>query len=502
MTRSWSVADKNPLVNRIRRYASVATLLRSHDISGWDEKPAREQAASRSHHGQSTASLVDTSVVKATLLPAGSSLPVGLVVPSAGIAQPVQRFATVPPPLNLEASTPQLYYDQVSTPPSALQALQAEPAIPETSRAPAHTETPVAPAKQPDSGTSISDADWNRLSRFMRGHKEKVAREKESPEYIQRQKEKAEQEAAKKEADAETRRRQDLARAGKLPKAQVVYLSPEDEATSPIADPDERKVPDQSPVDQFTEGPEAIEPPEVAADAGELTTGGDISQAPAPIQKSDEMTHSKPVSAERPVQLTPGADAPPAPKPASVPKTTVGDQLKTKELARVDRPIRPEKEAAAADQIPLEPEHQAGEQIQLKPEAPVEQPFDQVEEKTKEEFDQPQGQLEIEPTPAAEQESKETVEKVPFVESTPEFDIDKPRDTPAAKMIQLEPEAAVKPPSQEPKSPAKTDREPKTEEKTTLGQRLLGAARSLFRRQDEPTPSAEPIVSDSISRGR
>jgi hypothetical protein len=444
MARSQTLGDNIPLIRRIQRYSAMATLFRSFVGSEYQS----------SAYGQglvgSTSEPDDSNVVKATLLPSGNSLPVGAIVPTAGFTPTAQRAVQAPPPIQREVSAPPVAPVQdfvtAPTPP----AVQEEPATP-----PAR----VVSSPQAAGDSTISDSDWNRLRTVMRGHQEKMVREKETPEYIQRQKEKAEQEAAKQKADAKTKRRQDLARAGKLPKAQVVYLSPEDQASSPIADRDVEKVAYQPPVDQIDEGPEVIELPEVEADAVELTTGSDIPPAPAPIQSSDEVTHPKPDSAKRTVQLSPGADAPPAPQRASEPKAT---------------------------------------------EAPIEQPFDQVEEAPEEEFYQPQEQLEIEPTPDAQQESKETVEKVPFVESTPEFDTAKPRDMPAAKMSQLEPEAAVQPPSQEPKSPGQTDGEPKTEEKTTLGQRFLDAARSLFRRQDEPAPIPEPTISltadEKISR--
>ncbi|MGB3714977.1 MAG: hypothetical protein WA996_11165 [Candidatus Promineifilaceae bacterium] len=396
------IGARIPLVQRIMRYGSMATLFRRYDDSAEPRLVSSELITPRSVSNQNDASPADASVVQATLLPGESSLPVGLMVSPVGISPTVQRVQQATPPVQREVTAPQPRPVQAPETPSISQAPHGEPAKP---------EIPRAPPQQPVSGSTITDADWKRLKAVMQGHQEKLAREKDSPENIQRAKKEAEQEAAKKQAEAETKRRQELVRSGKLPRAQVVYLSPDEPSplpTMPLDSPEIRSV-DQERDEEVVQEATIDAIPDVGIEAVEEPQREEVAGKPDTIEAAEPHRAEPPVASET-VQLAP-------------------DQQEQEK--RIPEPGAESIESA-------------------KDRTTTEQP----------------------PKP---------VEAEPTVE-------------PVAKTLQLETEPAESAPLQEAETPSTPETAVESEEKEGIGQRLLDAARSVFRRAEKPPSLTEPSV--------
>jgi hypothetical protein len=90
---------------------------------------------------------------------------------------------------------------------------------------------PGASPQETESSSDLIDSNWQRLLAVKTGYEEKLAREQEEAaqqEPIQLAPEEQERQDAVAKARAEQSQRQELARSGHLPRAKVVYLSPEE----------------------------------------------------------------------------------------------------------------------------------------------------------------------------------------------------------------------------------------------------------------------------------
>jgi hypothetical protein len=393
-----------PLVRRIRRHSSFSTLFRAYDDTPEVKALSSEVAASRP-----IKDLANNSIPKATLIPGGSSLPVGLIVPPAGIEPPLASRPSYPSSVHRNTIAPDTSPDQPPEGPAVSKTTPIEPTA---------SIVPDAPSVERESESSISEAEWAHLQAVMRGHKEKLAREQlkpKSPEQIQREAEAAEQEVAKQQAEAETKRRQELARSGKLPKAQVVYLSPDQPAAiaaKPLDTPEVRPI-DQERDEVVAEDLLIEDQPDIGIEAGEELQEADVVEKPAMFEAS-EPRRLESVEATNELQLAPDEQAP---------------------EERIPEPkAEPENERTTTDQSPV---------------------------------------------PADTDPAQELV----------------------ASTLQLESEpAAESAPLQEPAVRSEPDLKVDPVEKEGLGQRLLDAARSVFRRREATPSSPEPAVLLSVEK--
>lgn len=153
---------RNPIVSRVRRHATVATLFRA---VGPPLVQRAAEPASQPPVAAARPAAARVAVVQATLLPAATSLPTGYVtgVPPApveadvGVAPPVQRS-----PVAAEAMPPSAM--QPSTPPAEGPAVQPSPAAP------------------PEEEPTFSEAVWRRLQTIFRRHQESQATTETPPE--------------------------------------------------------------------------------------------------------------------------------------------------------------------------------------------------------------------------------------------------------------------------------------------------------------------------------
>lgn len=146
---------RNPIVSRVRRHATVATLFRAAGpppIQRAVEQALPDGAGLAAQPPVAVArpAAARTAVVQATLLPAATSLPTGYVI-GAPPAPPVQRSPAI------EAMRP-------STLPVEGPAIQPSPTAP------------------PEEESTFSEAVWRRLQTIFRGHQEKQAAPEAVPE--------------------------------------------------------------------------------------------------------------------------------------------------------------------------------------------------------------------------------------------------------------------------------------------------------------------------------
>ena len=318
------------LVQRIRRHSSIGTLFRSYDDLTEYQRPSPNMAP-RSGGASQRSAQEDASVVRATLLPGGSTLPTGLMIPSIGLASPVLRAPTI---------APAVQRDVTIRPSSPIQTPEATSIshTPQVDAAP--SKIPEAPSQIEESESDISNSDWNRLQAAKQGYQDRMAREKESPVYIQRAKENADQAAAQQAAEAEAKRRQDLARAGKLPKAQVVYLSPDKPAAMPAfatIPPDVKTTPEQLSEEPPVASDLVTDTLEQPSDALGQQTEDQMSEPIADESISDGLASekSKEVASQEVMSTSPVPEIPTA---EPYPSKSAADVQQTKSSSRAPSP--------------------------------------------------------------------------------------------------------------------------------------------------------------------
>ena len=303
---SGSLLRSNPLIQRVRRHSAMATLYRTAEVVTSEATgiPAAQTPAPPG-----------TPLVVATLAPPAS----GLLGATEGVP---------------EMSQPGLPPAAPSTPPAATQAVQRQPATsttaPQQASPPSGEKSPAtgtaSPAQAPDEtpaeGSSLEwmgDDEWKGLKSFMEGHQRKLASEKSAQGTADTQlapDEQARQEP-KDRAATEASRRQELARAGKLPRAKVVYVS--DEETGERTRLPEPAQPATTPVQRSEQQPD--EPVDSAPDEGPAQLSDESQEGDAgseQIEPAPEQSTLTPVRSESP--------PPPAPAPSQKIQRQAGEE--------------------------------------------------------------------------------------------------------------------------------------------------------------------------------
>lgn len=499
-----SLGRNNALLRRVQRHAEIATLYRSAEADA-AVVPGRQPSPAGP-------------IPVATLLPSDSTLPTGLVLAGAwgaGIA-PVAQRSRLQPTAEPVAWEPRLQEQAAAEPapaiaaetqadiagpsvsPTATPPVQAEPAEPrmvatgperavQRQAGPAERPQPAASARSTEApqqaaiqravdkvsqpsralrpqapaeagSDKLTDSEWSRLKSFMEGHQEVVARQKAEEEALQRTPEAQAKREAEAKAEAERQRRIELARSGQMPRAQVVYLSPDDAAVGA--------------------GPQPPAPEPASAGEGEA----DLLSGPDPIQETIEGTETRHSEEPEPAPGPPGAPiaASEATKPAEVPSTP--PQM----LQRQATTAEPETPAEARGQIAT------GEAGESSASTPSPGPTSEAEA----------GPIPERPTLYAA--TGPAIEQVPGVQRAPD-EVDAPpaqiqrasgpAETPAPDLASPSvPTAAPVEGTSEgmARTPVESGREEDaastTERPRGLGRRLLDAARSLFRSEEEAAP--------------
>ncbi|MGW8319784.1 MAG: hypothetical protein ACWGPS_11095, partial [Candidatus Promineifilaceae bacterium] len=339
-----SLGRNNALLRRVQRHAEIATLYRSAEADV-AVAPGRQPSPAGP-------------IPVATLLPSDSTLPAGLVLAGAGGARiaPFAQRSGLQPTVEPVAWEPRLQEQAVAEPapaiapetqadivgpsvsPTATPPVQAKPAEPRMVAAEPERATPsqAEPGNQPRPGASarpapapqpaiqravdkvsqpppaprpqapgetgsakLTDSEWSRLKSFMEGHQQVVALQKAEEEALQRTPEAQAKREAEAKAEAERQRRIELARSGQMPRAQVVYLSPDDAAVGA--------------------GPQPPAPEPASADVGEADQLGGPSPMQETIQDTETGQSKEPGPATQPPSATPAASE--ATKPAKVSST-------------------------------------------------------------------------------------------------------------------------------------------------------------------------------------
>jgi hypothetical protein len=186
----------------------------------------------------------------------------------------------------------------------------SRPAAAEAAAEQEHTSQ--TPAGQEDDWSWIGQDEWNHLKSVMAGHQEKTAHEKAEAADVQLSPEEIQRIEAGKQVQAELARRQELARAGQLPRAQVVYLSSKEKAGAPAP---------------ATPRPASLSPPaEPVADA----SAGLVDETSAAALPGIEAPETSQSSESRTSLSDPGADieTPEATAGASEPDPTAASETR------------------------------------------------------------------------------------------------------------------------------------------------------------------------------
>jgi len=437
MRQRFSLIGSNPLLQRVRRITSMPTLYRAPDPAAGDLPLGRPVAPS-------TPAAAASSPVVATLYRSLDS-----TQPQMQESPPLAREfgrAPLPPAMSPPAQPASPPSPSAKAPPATVQASPsaqprppAAPATPEAEpQQPAQAGQPDQPGQPPaspdDDWDWIDDRQWDNLKSFMARHQQVEAEEQARQAEIQRSPEEIQRAEEKKQAEAELSRRQELARSGQLPRAQVVYLSPEEKAAGTAPMPELPAGP--------VAGPPAAEPIAAKTEVAPAEETAPPSEAPS---SETAMRNSAPPA------LTPSTAPPPTVSPPAAPPPTVSPP--------------------AAPPAPKTATETASERSSETPEQPAE-----VER-------MPETAPGTRREPAVTTVAAEAPQSpdVPLTETQPETAPEaaglpvQARHDPAAP----ESVAAVQATPTEQSEPAATGVTP------NVGRRLLKAARSLFRRADE-----------------